>query len=276
MDNYTNYVATCISSFAEKSLIVCDAMGYISDPNFEIDRAYFDNNLIMFVLSGTLIVEQYDRQFQIFSEQGILMSLRDKHRYYFNKNSATSIIWLHFRGIPCNIQIKELCRKRFLPFIFEDTQFTDTFRELQKAALEAGIPDEFRISSIIYSMVSGICSQVYQTTLDEPDSFSARISRYMLIHIDEKFDLSDFSNYMAMSRYHFCRKFRQEFSCTPLEYVQRIKIGKAKQLLIFTQMPLSEIACSLGYCDQSHFSRIFTSIVGISPRKFRKENSGKK
>ena len=44
---YINYVTPYISSYAEKSLMISDAMGYIDDPDFIIDRNYFNNHLIM-------------------------------------------------------------------------------------------------------------------------------------------------------------------------------------------------------------------------------------
>ena len=81
---------------------------------------------------------------------------------------------------------------------------------------------------------------------------------YEALHIDEKFDLDAFSRHMNMSKYHFCRRFKEEFSCTPLEYVQQQKINKAKRILTFTTLPVSEIAYSLAFCDQSHFCRVFT------------------
>lgn len=272
---YINYVMPFISSYAEKSLMISDAMGYITEQAFRIDRDYFDNNLIMYTLSGCLIVEQYGIEYQIPAGQGILMDLRHAHKYYFSRTEHTEIVWMHFRGVPCQAMLNTLGEQHPLPFFFQDKGFLSGFQSLQTAAMSSPIPDEFEFSSIICSIVSGICSQIHAQST-ESASFTAVVSRYVLMHTDEKFDLDTFSRHMNMSKYHFCRRFKEEFSCTPLEYVQQQKINKAKRLLTFTTLPVSEIAYSLSFCDQSHFCRVFTKITGISPNKFRKTYTGQK
>lgn len=269
---FVNYVMPFISSYAEKSLLISDAMGYIVDQDFLIDRTYFDNNLIMYTLSGCLIVEQCGKCYQITAGQGILMDLRHAHKYYFRETVHTEILWLHFRGTPCNTMLNVLGEQHPLPFIFQDASFISGFKALQTAVLKSPLPDEFECSSIIYSIVSRICSLIY-TRSAENSGFSTSVSHYILIHIDEKFRLNTISKHMNMSKYHFCRKFREEFSCTPVEYIQQQKINKAKRMLIFTSAPISEIACSLSFYDQSHFCKIFTKTVGIPPNQFRKSYS---
>ncbi len=138
--------------------------------------------------------------------------------------------------------------------------------------MKTPIPDEFEISSIVYSIVSDICSQIH-TQAAEHVSFAAVASRYILIHIDEKFNLDTFSQYMNMSKFYFCRKFKEEFSCSPFEYIQQQKINKAKRILIFTSLSISEIAYNLAFYDQSHFCKVFTRLTGVSPNKFRKTYS---
>lgn len=269
---YINYVMPFISTYAEKALMISDAMGCIVDQDFIIDRDYFDNHLIMYTLSGRLIVEQYGMEYQIPAGYGILMDLRHAHKYYFSKAEHTEILWMHFRGAPCQAMLNTLGEQHPLPFFFQGNDFLSGFEALQTAVMKSPVPDEFEISSIICSIVSGICRQIHDLA-EESTSFAAVVSRYILMHIDEKFDLDTFSRHMNMSKYHFCRRFKEEFSCTPLEYVQQQKTNKAKRILTFTTLPVSEIAYSLAFCDQSHFCRVFTKITGISPSKFRKTYS---
>lgn len=266
---YINYVTPYISSYAEKSLMISDAMGYIDDPDFIIDRNYFNNHLIMYTMSGCLIVEQYGSQYRIYKGQGILMDLRQPHKYYFSGHEKTKIIWMHFRGAPCGAMLDTLCEQHSLPFTFRGGDFPTGFETLQSAVAETQLPDESEISAIIYSIVTDVCGQVHEQDSDYAGSFTASAARYVMTHIDEKISLDNFASFMDMSKYHFCRRFKEEFACTPFEYIQKQKINKAKRILLFTNLPLSEIACSLSFCDQSHFSRVFTKEVGITPLKYR-------
>ena len=68
---------------------------------------------------------------------------------------------------------------------------------------------------------------------------------------------------------HLVRVFRTQMGCSPGEYVQSRRIAQACRLLLDSKVPLSGLALSLGYYDQSHFTRAFTSRVGVSPGAYQ-------
>lgn len=68
---------------------------------------------------------------------------------------------------------------------------------------------------------------------------------------------------------HFARVFRRELRCTPGEYVRRIRIEWACGQLSAGNRSLSEIAHLAGFADQSHFSRTFKRITGLTPSAHR-------
>lgn len=68
---------------------------------------------------------------------------------------------------------------------------------------------------------------------------------------------------------HLMREFRRYFGCTIAEAARCARLERAQELLTRTSMPLGEIAATLGYSDQSHFSRAFKGALGSSPSEFR-------
>lgn len=69
---------------------------------------------------------------------------------------------------------------------------------------------------------------------------------------------------------HLAAVFRQFYRETMGEYVQKLRVSQASEMLLNKEIPLSEIAFSTGFADQSHFTRIFKRFVGITPGAFRK------
>jgi AraC family transcriptional regulator len=69
---------------------------------------------------------------------------------------------------------------------------------------------------------------------------------------------------------HLMRGFRQYFRCTVGDYVRRLRVEHACQLLSTSDAPPSQIALAVGFADQSHFSRTFKSCLGVTPTEFRK------
>ncbi|UQR62354.1 AraC family transcriptional regulator [Bradyrhizobium sp. C-145] len=73
---------------------------------------------------------------------------------------------------------------------------------------------------------------------------------------------------------HFSRAFRMSTGLPPHQWLLHQRIKAAKQLLSVRDLPLAEIAISAGFANQSHFTRVFSSLVGVSPGAWRREKHG--
>ena len=78
----------------------------------------------------------------------------------------------------------------------------------------------------------------------------------------------------GMSTSHFFRSFKVSFGETPFSYIARRRIQKAQQLMLTTDQPLCDIALACGFCDQSHFTRVFRRYAGRSPYAWRRLAAG--
>ena len=75
----------------------------------------------------------------------------------------------------------------------------------------------------------------------------------------------------GLSVSHFSRAFRISTGLPPHQWLLRQRVRAAKQLLTVRDLPLSEIAISAGFANQSHFTRVFSEVVGVSPGVWRRE-----
>jgi AraC-like DNA-binding protein len=80
--------------------------------------------------------------------------------------------------------------------------------------------------------------------------------------------LSTMASEVHLSEFHFSRLFRNTFGISPYQYVLQGKIEYAKTLLRHYPRSLSQIAHSLNFTDQSHFTNVFKKITGICPSEF--------
>ena len=74
---------------------------------------------------------------------------------------------------------------------------------------------------------------------------------------------------MALSRFHFARRFRRSFDASPHEFVLRQRVARARQLLERRAIPIHDVALACGFADQSHLNRVFKNQVGTTPGRFR-------
>ena len=105
------------------------------------------------------------------------------------------------------------------------------------------------------------------------EAFSERkqteVLDFIEAHLDTDIKLEDLAHIAGISKFYFCRLFKQTMQIPPHQYIIRRRIERAKQLLKHSDMTTVEIALECGFAHQSHLSRHFRSIVGISPQKFR-------
>lgn len=98
-----------------------------------------------------------------------------------------------------------------------------------------------------------------------------KTNAYIKEHLAEKISLDQAAEQVYLSKSYFCRIIKEELGCTFTEYVNRIRVDRSKALLRSSGMPIAEIACAVGFDDQSYYTRIFKKQVGVSPGKFREQ-----
>lgn len=77
---------------------------------------------------------------------------------------------------------------------------------------------------------------------------------------------------MGISRNQLTRLFQKKFLCGPQEYIRRIKITRALDLLEHSALSLKSIALTCGFCDPSHFNKAIRSKTGLCPTQYRQIN----
>ncbi|MEI7336090.1 helix-turn-helix domain-containing protein [Pectobacterium carotovorum] len=68
----------------------------------------------------------------------------------------------------------------------------------------------------------------------------------------------------------FLRRFQKATGMTTTEYCQRLRVGRAREMLQSSQLPLERIAWDVGYSDAGAFRKVFTRIVGLTPGEYRR------
>jgi AraC family transcriptional regulator len=95
---------------------------------------------------------------------------------------------------------------------------------------------------------------------------------YIDSHIGERISLDELARQAGVSRFHFARQFRLSTGESPMEHLRRVRIERSKSILQARGSTIAEVAARLGFSDQSHFTRIFGRLVGVSPGSFARSD----
>ncbi|MDF0516934.1 AraC family transcriptional regulator [Bradyrhizobium yuanmingense] len=99
-----------------------------------------------------------------------------------------------------------------------------------------------------------------------------RVKEYIGTHFDHCIGLYELAKVAGLSRMHFAAQFRAATGYRPREYLLHQRIERAKSLLSNSETALAEVALTVGFCTQAHFSTVFKRITGDTPARWRCAN----
>ena len=100
------------------------------------------------------------------------------------------------------------------------------------------------------------------------------LNRYLDENLERNISLAELAGVVQLSVFHFTRKFRAEFGCPPHAYVMRKRIERAKAQLARRNVPIKVVAANSGFSDQSHMTRLFQRLLGVTPAEYRRTTTG--
>jgi AraC family transcriptional regulator len=81
--------------------------------------------------------------------------------------------------------------------------------------------------------------------------------------------LEELARIAGISRFHFAREFKRMTGTSAHQYLIKLRIQRAKALLMESKIPLVEVGLRSGFSHQSHFTRLFRRFTGATPQSYR-------
>ncbi|HKP29994.1 MAG TPA: AraC family transcriptional regulator [Gemmatimonadales bacterium] len=100
-------------------------------------------------------------------------------------------------------------------------------------------------------------------------SWLARVRERIHAEFRGTLRMSDLAAEAGVHPVYLARAFRQRYACSPAEYARRLRVEAAGELLVRSDLPLSQVALKAGFSDQSHLAHQFRRMVGVSPGRYR-------
>jgi AraC-like DNA-binding protein/ligand-binding sensor protein len=125
--------------------------------------------------------------------------------------------------------------------------------------------------AIFAQHISMVSNQVLVKDRNAEPPLIARAKRYIEEKQGDDLSLTEVAKAVNTSTFYFCKMFKKATGLHFTEYVSRIRIEKAKNLLLNPNLRVSEVAFEVGFQSLTHFNRVFKKIVGQSPTEYREQ-----
>lgn len=130
--------------------------------------------------------------------------------------------------------------------------------------------DGYEASDSAYEFLMKLYATVFH--VKKEDALPAAITKataFMDNNYPDSISLDDIVTVSGLSKYHFTRLFHEKMNTTPIQYLTKLRINKAMELLKNEQLTVEAIALKVGFSNGNYFTKVFRSYLGVAPSTFR-------
>lgn len=267
----------CAGNSIIESLYITD-IGFYPHASFHYRERIHgaDQHILIYCTDGRGHLTIHKKNIPVSAGIFIIIPINVPHTYTADENDPWTIYWIHFKGTQSNsivdLLIKQLNGYQGGLLYNEDRihLFKEMYTNLEKGysmdnLIYANMCLWHYLNSFIFSDKFSFAKKPYQLSLIELSI------EFMRSNIENFLTLEDIAQSVHLSTSHFSFLFKKETGFSPIEYFNHLKIQKACQFLLFTNLKVKQIAANLGIEDPYYFTRMFTRVMGVSPNGYKEK-----
>ena len=257
-----------------QQLYIC-SLGYYpqAEGHFTYRKKGLPENFIFFCVDGHGWYTIGKSTYHVGPNEFFILPSHIEHAYGSDEDDPWTIYWIHFGGslLPSFNEMPAV-QSHFRPLhIRSSDSIISLFTNIYKT-LEMGYSiDNLTFSNLClgHFLTLFIYNDKHYETTDEKKDMIDEAILYMQQHVHDNISLQDLCAFTHYSPSRFSSLFKQKTGYAPIDYFLQLKMQKASQLLDFTDKSVKDIGSVFGFDDPYYFSRRFTKIFGMSPKKYR-------
>ena len=238
--------------------------------------------LFHYVISGrgtldTVMPDGTTQRYHLEGGQGFLISPGQINTYSADQAQPWKYVWLEFDGLMVTEYLNEagLCALQpvYQP---ESMEQAEQVRDLMLYIADHSDASLLRLVGLVCLLLDALIQSSSTRKKTHPvqlrDFYVQEAASYMEQHYQHNITIEEIANACRLNRSYLSKLFKEKKGYPPQEYLIRLRLSKAADLLRTTPMSVGDIAASCGYPNQLHFSRAFKQRYGVPPREWRSEN----
>lgn len=243
-----------------------------SSPEYLVRRDKgLTSHQFLYTVKGRGVLNVQDKKYILGKNSLLYLPPGLPHEYY-PENGEWNTCWMVFRGdFLKDIMNTMGFRSEMVAVNVDLASFEKIFARIYGLASD-NLHNSEKCSVLIYNSVL-IARDIFDGKNTENNTGNQIVDeavRYINEHTGYDITLGELSGLSGVSPQYFDRVFRQRLDMRPMEYVSRVKIAKAKAMLLDHGVTITEISEKLGYTSPTYFGIVFRKYEGISPSEFRK------
>ncbi|GIP23110.1 AraC family transcriptional regulator [Paenibacillus sp. J22TS3] len=276
-ENMTQFVDTRTSTKHKNisDLILYNCGTELCTPKQDFGPIARDFNLIHFVLKGKGELILGDETYEIEKGQAFLIPANQVAYYQADEKHPWEYCWVGFMGINSEMYLHNIAQgqdHRYVIDVDDIAFFHSTIDEMLRIGSRNTFASSLAIQGYLYQILARLVHESGEPFEKEKITYSVQAINYIEKNYNSGIQINEVAQYLGVHPNYLTALFRQETGETPKQYLMRIRIKKACELLQQTNYSIQVVSNSVGYSDQLTFSRAFKNMIGISPSDYRRNH----
>lgn len=263
------------SQTAKNNYLYIQEAGYFETrfPYFT-ERQNLNSFLMVYTVSGKGRLLYESKEYILSKGNVFLINCMNHHYYESSKEEPWEILWIHFNGTNAMSFYDELAKNGFSLLMPEDSFLIEsTIRRIISLHKKKDVHRELITNNLIINLLTELIllSMPKDYFNHNMPGFINNIKNKLNHEYNKRINLDDLAVEFNISKFHMAKEFKKHTGTTINEYLIDQRISRAKELLKYSEQPVSEIAYNCGMNNVSHFINLFKEREGVTPLVFRKE-----
>ena len=217
------------------------------------------------------------RRYEIQAGQGFLICPGLINTYFADEHDPWKYAWVEFDGLRASESLRYAGLTAAQPIYRAD----DEAQSAQVRDLMLYIAEHSEASALhligylclfIDALMQSSSTRVSAQENQLKDFYIQEAVNYIEQNYQRNLTVEEVADACRLNRSYFSKLFKDNVGCPPQEFLIRVRLAKAAELMCSSNAPISEIAVRCGYSNQFHFSRAFKKHYGVPPQKWRAQN----
>lgn len=265
----------CVSNPVIKGAFVTD-IGYYPKAKYHfMQRLHgIDQNILIYCVEGKGTAQIGKRKYVLGPDTFVVIPAGSAHSYAADADDSWTIYWTHFKGPSADVIVDAMIQQHngHSGVITFQQKRLHLFEDMY-ISLERGYGNDnlcYANMCLWHFLSSFMYADKFNLSEKKQSADAVEMSiNYMQQQLSHMLTLGNIAQAVNLSASHYSSIFRKKTGFSPMEYFNHLKIQKACQYLIFTDLRVKEIAHKLGMEDPYYFSRMFNKLMGVSPNHYR-------
>jgi AraC-like DNA-binding protein len=279
----------------EKPLPYVSCGHFISDENWIHSERIINNFELIIGIKGTAYIQQNDSKYEVTPGKALLLFPGQVHKGYAFSEDNTSFYWLHFLCnseygiIDQNEIIKELfplnsgkySKKISNSIIIPDFSSPENiekiiilFRQLLHTSngnYYTPLISDYLVTLVLTELTQQTINNLSQIlrSYDVANKKLIHIMEWIRINIDKELSVRKLAQHFNFNADYLTRLFKKHTGLSSIQYINNLKIAKAKDCLCQSEKSIKEIAFNLGFKDDKYFLKLFKERENLTPSEYR-------